>query len=180
VEVPLFPGHQKLEELEPLIEKSDYDKLAGPQTFALLNISSQMRSVAKDNLNLLDPRFRVQVWRVFTDRIYFDADESLIEHVAGLDHFEKAPAGLHRFGDGSYKQSKYRKGNLQLSYQRFGGGRVHVDADIDLYRSKVAHLFGEVLVNHLTGSKTDQLKVKSILDKNDVAFIGGFEVYAEV
>jgi hypothetical protein len=33
-----------------------------------------------------------------------------------------------------------------------------------------------VLVNHLTGSKTDQFKVWDILASNDVAPIGRFEV----
>jgi hypothetical protein len=53
---------------------------------------------------------------------------------------------------------------------------VSVDADIDLYRSPTRHLFGEVLVNHLTGSKTDQFKVWETLASRRVPPIGGFSV----
>ena len=55
-------------------------------------------------------------------------------------------------------------------------GRVNVDADIDLYRSAVRHLFGEVLVNHLTGRTTDQFKVFDILASAAVPPIGAFGV----
>jgi len=96
--------------------------------------------------------------------------------------FEEAPASLHRFRDGSFKQRQSRKGNLQLSYA-FGSvedpadrTKVRVDADIDLYRSPTRHLFGEVLVNHLTGSKTDQFKVWDILASSQVVPITGFDV----
>ena len=54
--------------------------------------------------------------------------------------------------------------------------RVAVDADIDLYRLAIPHLFGEVLVNHLTGDSTDQFRVRSILDGRPVATIGKFEL----
>jgi len=40
----------------------------------------------------------------------------------------------------------------------------------------VPHLFGEVLVNHLTGSTTDQFAVRSILDSQSIGAIGGFEL----
>jgi hypothetical protein len=55
-------------------------------------------------------------------------------------------------------------------------GRFNVDADIDLYRSAVRHLFGEVLVNHLTGSTTDQFRVYDILASASVKPIGRFDV----
>jgi hypothetical protein len=73
-------------------------------------------------------------------------------------------------------------GNLQVSYasgspeQPNDRTKIRVDADIYLYRSPVRHLFGEVLVNHLTGSRTDQFKVWDILASRNVAPIGGFEV----
>jgi len=37
-------------------------------------------------------------------------------------------------------------------------------------------LFGEVLVNHLTGNTTDQFTVRDILDNQSVAAVGGFEL----
>ena len=46
----------------------------------------------------------------------------------------------------------------------------------DLYRSAARHLFGEVLVNHLTGMKTDQFKVWEALAARQVVPIGGFDV----
>ena len=83
---------------------------------------------------------------------------------------------MHRFKEGSYKQRDSRKGNLQLSYATRQSDRVVVDADIDLYRGVVPHLFGEVLVNHLTGNTTDQFRVRGILDDQSVPSIGGFHL----
>jgi hypothetical protein len=134
----------------------------------------------------------MHVCDVFRDRIYFTVDRSFIDTVGELEKagmFEKAPASLHKFRGGSYKQiavnkgsqlASSKRGNLQVSYQEIAGGgpnvRFNVDADIDLYRSPLRHLFGEVLVNHLTGSTTDQFKVFDILAKNDLPTIQGFDV----
>ena len=49
-----------------------------------------------------------------------------------------------------------------------------MDADLDLYRHAIPHLFGEVLVNHLTDSRTSQFAVRNILDAQGIAPIGGF------
>ena len=49
-----------------------------------------------------------------------------------------------------------------------------MDADIDLYRSPLRHLFGEVLVNHLTGTTTDQFKVFDILAATKLPMVAGF------
>ena len=49
-----------------------------------------------------------------------------------------------------------------------------MDADLDLYREAIPHLFGEVLVNHLTDSRTDQFIVREILDDQGIEPIGGF------
>jgi hypothetical protein len=57
------------------------------------------------------------------------------------------------------------------------GDRIVVDADIDLYRGAVPHLFGDILVNHLTGNPTDQYGVRRILDDQSVVPIGGFELF---
>jgi hypothetical protein len=63
-----------------------------------------------------------------------------------------------------------------VSYATRPGDRVVIDADMDLYRSAVPHLFGEVLVNHLTGSTTDQFKVRDILEAQSIDPIGDFEL----
>jgi hypothetical protein len=186
--VPVFPEATSLDELVGLIDPTRYAELAGVERFALLNISARLRSIplAVDGSgHLLSPQFAIRVFDVFPDRVYFTADASFITAVQALKEaqvFEEAPASLHRFKDGSFKQRAFRKGNLQLSYAFGSPGqssdrtKVCVDADIDLYRSSIRHLFGEVLVNHLTGSKTDQFKVWDILTSSRVVPIGSFDV----
>lgn len=177
VRAPLFPEFDNLEELKPSISEGLYRDLSGPQKFTLLNIASLMRRIAgPEVLNLVDERFEPNVWRVYTDRIYLRAKASLLTTVKNHPDFGEAPAGLHRFNEGSYKQNRFEEGNLQLSYQSHRKGLVDVDADIDLYRDPIAHFFGEVLKNHLTGSKTDQFRVREILNDRKVVPIGGFEI----
>jgi hypothetical protein len=186
--VPVFPDSARLADLTGLIDVNRYQELAGVERFALLNISARLKSISlADGArgNLLSQQFAIRVFDVFPDRMYFTADAGLITAVEALRKakvFEEAPASLHRFKDGSFKQRQSRKGNLQLSYA-FGSvedpadrTKVRVDADIDLYRSPTRHLFGEVLVNHLTGSKTDQFKVWDILASSQVVPITGFDV----
>ena len=100
----------------------------------------------------------------------------MITAIGNDPQFKSAPASLHRFNEGSFKQRTFRKGNLQVSFASRPGDRVVVDADIDLYRLAVPHLFGEVLVNHLTGKTTDQFSVRAVLDDQSVAPIGGFQL----
>ena len=56
----------------------------------------------------------------------------MIRDVAADREFERAPASLHRFNEGSYKQTTHRKGNLQVSYASRPGDRVAIDADMPL------------------------------------------------
>ena len=180
IEVPLFPAWEDLGSLRRLIAKDLYQGLAGAQKFALLNILARMQAVEVGAVDLLDPGFAITIWLVFPDRIYFKARGDLIRTVRGQkSKFETAPAGLHRFNKGSYKQKKPVKGGLQLSFAPkvdAGTKHVNVDADIDLFKRPFSHLFGEVLVNHLTGNTTSQYRVHEILKKQEVAPIGGFEV----
>jgi len=191
--VPVYPLHENLEELNGCIDPSIYDELVGVERMALLNVTARLRSVtcgdAPDD-HLLSRRFGIRVFEVFPDRIYFSADASFLDQVARLAAdgiFTKAPAGLHRFNEGSFKQTRHRrrpssKGNLQVSYAKVppgahtDAGRINVDADLDLYRGTLRHLFGEVLVNHLTGKTTDQFKVWDILAAADVPPIGDFDI----
>jgi hypothetical protein len=186
--VPVFPDVDRLEDLQPIVDSALYARLGGVERFALLNIGSRLRSVLVGpgaNEHLLAARFAIRIFDVFPDRVYFTADAAFIETVNALKTsgvFEDAPASLHRFNEGSVKQRQLKKGNLQLSYASGSPERpddrtkVRVDADIDLYRSPVRHLFGEVLVNHLTGSKTDQFKVWDTLVTAEVVPLGGFAV----
>ena len=74
-----------------------YDGLAGPQKFALLNITARLRSVVLSEVNLLDPVYQTNIWLVFPDRIYMRAKTDLIRAVSEHPkNFNSAPAGLHR------------------------------------------------------------------------------------
>ena len=184
VRVPVFPSSgDALAAISGIITEALYNELAGVQRMALLNISSRLKSItfgpgADDHL--LSPGFDLKVFEVFPDRIYFTVEKAFIEKIDGLEKkgtFEKAPASLHKFKDGSYKQRESKKGNLQVSFQGIKDtARFNVDADIDLYRSPGRHLFGEVLVNHLSGNTTDQFKVFNILAENKLPAIAGFDV----
>jgi hypothetical protein len=171
--IPVFPGHDALGACCGVIARPLYESLSGVQAFALLNILARFQATRASGRPLLDNR-SATVTHVFPDRIYLEANATIIDDVAADSAFEKAPASLHRFKEGSFKQTSFRKGNLQLSYARRPGNRVVIDADIDLYRNAVPHLFGEVLVNHLTGSTTDQFAVRRVLEDQAVVAIGDF------
>jgi len=174
--IPVYPTHERLGVCRDCITSEVYEKLSGVQVFALLNILSRMVATRANSRSLFHDR-GVKITDVFPDRIYFEANRSLIADLAAdRATFEPAPASLHRFKEGSFKQKAFKKGNLQLSFATSSPDRVNVDADIDLYRSAVPHLFGEVLVNHLTGNTTSQYAVKRILDQQVVAAIGGFQL----
>ena len=173
--IPVFPAHASLGRCRETISEELYESISGVQAFALLNILARLQATRASGHALLDGR-NIVVTHVFPDRIYLEADRSVITDLDGDRAFEKAPASLHRFKDGSYKQRTFRKGNLQVCYATRPKGRVAIDADMDLYRSAIPHLFGEVLVNHLTGSTTNQFEVRRILDAQEIAAIGSFEL----
>ena len=173
--IPVFPAYEGLGRCCDVVTQSLYERLSGVQAFALLNILARLQATKASGRSLLDGR-GITVQQVFSDRIYFEADRSIIDDVKADDRFEKVPASLHRFKEGSFKQNTFRKGNLQMSYASRPDNRVVIDADMDLYRGVVPHLFGEVLVNHLTGNTTDQFRVRSILDTQSIGSIGGFEL----
>jgi hypothetical protein len=193
--MPVFPPPDRLLAFADYIDHDAYRALSGVERFALMNIGARLQSIvlgpAEGGGTLADPRFEIRVFDVFPDRVYFTAKPAFLQAVEALADrerrprlFEAAPAGLHRFRKGSYKQRAGRQGNLQVSYadgtpdDPNDPTRICVDADIDLYRGTVSHLFGEVLVNHLTGSKTDQFRVWDTLADNEVEPIGGFDVVA--
>lgn len=191
--VPVFPRPEQLDVFAACVPAELYQNLAGVERFALMNIGARIRSISTGpgpDDHLASPRFAIKVFDVFPDRVYFTAHRDFLTTIEGLAKdtpgrrrvFASAPAGLHKFNEGSYKQVRGDKGNLQVSYlsgtdeDPSDRMRIRVDADIDLYRRTIAHLFGEVLVNHLKGSKTDQFKVFDILAENQVAPLGGFDV----
>jgi len=178
--IPVFPAHADLGDLRPCLTPALYASLGGAQRFALLNIAARLQAITVNGRSLLDPAYDIRIHRVFPDRIYLNADAALIADIgADAAQFGQAPAGLHRFRDGSFKGRHARSGNLQVSFARdISGTRVDVDVDIDLYRDPFRHLFGEVLVNHLTGHTTDQFEVQAILAEQRIAPIGGFTLLA--
>jgi hypothetical protein len=173
--IPIFPAHGALGPCCDIVTPAFYDSLSGVQAFALLNILARLQATSASGRPLLEGR-SIKIEQVFPDRIYFEADRSMITDIERDEEFEKASASLHRYNEGSFKQTKFSKGNLQVSYASRADNRVVVDADLDLYREVVPHLFGEVLVNHLTGNTTDQFKVWAILDEQSIKSIGGLEL----
>ena len=171
--IPVFPTYEGLGTCCDVVAQPLYDDIGGVQAFALLNILARLQATQASGRPLLDNR-HATVIQVFPDRIYFEADRSIIDDIAADTHFDAAPASLHRFKEGSFKQNVFKKGNLQVTFASRPGNRVVIDADMDLYRNAVPHLFGEVLVNHLTGSTTDQFVVRTILDDQKIPPIGGF------
>jgi ElaB/YqjD/DUF883 family membrane-anchored ribosome-binding protein len=171
--IPIFPTYEGLGTCCDVVARPIYENIGGVQAFALLNILARLQATQASGRALLDNR-HMTVVHVFPDRIYFEADRSLIDDIAADAHFDPAPASLHRFKEGSFKQNTFKKGNLQVTFASRPANRVIVDADMDLYRNAVPHLFGEVLVNHLTGSTTDQFAVRTILDDQKIPAIGGF------
>lgn len=179
--VPAFPTPEALDADGLRVDRGFYASLGGAQRFALLNILAGLRSIAPLDAgvpSLLHPRYVRSVFAAFPDRIYLAAEPALLAALDALQatgRFAPAPAALHRFRDGSIKQREYRKGNVQCSYER-RADVVRVDVDIDLYRGPVSHLFGEVLINHLTGSTTCQYDVRRVLDARGVPPCDGFDI----
>jgi hypothetical protein len=171
--IPVFPAHDQLGPCCDYIDRPLYESLGGVQMFAFLNILARLQHTTAAGRPLLDGR-GLHVTNVFPDRIYGEIDRSLIDDLAADSAFAPAPATLHRFKEGSFKQRTFSKGNLQVCFATRPNNRVAIDADIDLYRAAIPHLFGEVLVNRLTGGSTDQFTVRRILDDQSVAPIGGF------
>ncbi len=182
--VPIFPSPDALGDAVTLVDATMYTGLPGVCRFALLNILSALRAVriGPAGEHLLSPTYLTRVFAVFPDRVYIEATPALLDVTRSLTRsgtFTRAPAALHRFRDGSVKQRDNRKGNIQLSYED-AGAIVRVDADIDLYRGPISHLFGEVLINHLTGTTTDQFAVRRVLDGRSVVPLGGFSVWSAI
>jgi hypothetical protein len=176
IAVPIFPTHQRLGPLASCIDEDLYDSLSGVQAFALLNIVARLQSIHAAGKPLFAGAYGIRVTEVYPDRIYFEAARDMIDAASSEPIFEAAPASLHKFKEGSLKQRSFRKGNLQMCFATVAPGRVMVDADLDLYRATIPHLFGEVLVNHLTDSRTNQFTVRRILDQQGVTPVGNFKL----
>ena len=100
------------------------------------------------------------------DRIFANVGTGLADELSRDARFGTASAGMHAgggFSALSFKSTDYPQGNIQFSFNESHAG---VDIDHDLYAPGLAHLFGEVLVNHATGGLTNQDSVRQMLMKN--------------
>ncbi|MGE3513011.1 MAG: hypothetical protein AB7N65_29460, partial [Vicinamibacterales bacterium] len=75
--IPVYPSHARLGECAACINPALYDSLSGVQMFALLNILARMQGTTASGRPLIKGR-NMQITHVFPDRIYFEADRSLI------------------------------------------------------------------------------------------------------
>ena len=110
--------------------------------------------------------FVSSVTDVKQDRIFASVGSGLADELSRDSRFGTALAGMHTeggFSALSFKFTDYPQGNIQFS---FNGSSTGVDIDHDLYAPGVAHLFGEVFVNHATGGLTNQYSVRQMLMKN--------------
>lgn len=100
------------------------------------------------------------------DRFFAYADQRLVAQVrqARLQgEWEASPAFIHPGATSSFKQRQFGEANLQLSFHEnpsdlrdIGGvACCKVEADLDYFRDKGAHLLLEVIPNAITGNKTN-------------------------
>jgi hypothetical protein len=100
------------------------------------------------------------------DRIFASVGAGLADELSNDSRFGTVSASLHAdggYGALSYKSNDYPQGNIQFS---FNASHTGADIDHDLYMPGLAHLFGEVLANHVTGGLTNQDSVRQMLMKN--------------
>jgi hypothetical protein len=100
------------------------------------------------------------------DRIFANVSSGLADELSHDSHFGTVSASLHAeggYGALSFKSNDYPQGNIQFS---FNGAHTGVDVDHDLHMPGLSHLFGEVMVNHMTGGLTNQDSVRQMLMKN--------------
>jgi hypothetical protein len=103
------------------------------------------------------------------DRIFGYADPALVDQVrsaAERGEFSTQSAidlALHGDATSSFKQIQFGEANVQLTFHEKEQDRktidgldcVYVEPDIDYYKDPLAHFFGEVLPNALTGNVSD-------------------------
>jgi len=107
------------------------------------------------------------------DRFFAFADRALLDILGGrTDLFSTSDPGLHPGADLSFKEMRFDVANLQFTFatgrtQRLttpDGTRdlVSVEFDMDYYRDRVLHFFGEVVPNSITHSQTEAAKVYAL------------------
>jgi RHS repeat-associated protein len=109
------------------------------------------------------------------DRLYAITSPGLADALESSPQFTSVSAGDHApYNAVSYKNTGDVRGNIQISFDK---GRTGADVDIDLGNwaspnplGKLIHI-GEVLQNKITGTHTNQDKVREILMRNPAVAI---------
>ena len=155
--------------------RSLYDKLLdglARQQDALASLHNITTALKAVNLPVGKPLdyFKQLIWEgpqaPQRDRFFAYADPELVNQIkqARLQkQWEPSPTFTHPGATSSFKQLQFGEANIQLSFhdkpqdRRVIGGVdcVKVEADLDYFKDKAAHLLLEVLANTLTGGKTD-------------------------
>jgi hypothetical protein len=100
------------------------------------------------------------------DRFFAYAEQKLVAQIrqARLQgNWESSPAFPHPGATSSFKQVQFGEANVQLSFHEKpqdlrvidGVTCVKVEADLDYFKDKAAHLLLEVIPNAITGNQTD-------------------------
>ncbi|HXM43011.1 MAG TPA: hypothetical protein VN924_17285 [Bryobacteraceae bacterium] len=140
----------------------------GPNVLAcLLNITTAMQQIFLPQGSPLDYFKQFDLPALAPDRIFGYADpqlENQVQLAAQQGKFVTEPAidlALHGDATSSFKQIQFGEANVQLTFH--GNNKrtidgidcVYVEPDIDYYKDPVAHFFGEVIPNALTGNVSD-------------------------
>jgi hypothetical protein len=134
----------------------------------LLNITTAMQQISLGPLTALDYLKQFDLGDLRPDRFFGYADAGLMAMLreAGPKQFQpQAPADLalhhdpvHGDATASFKQLQFGEANVQLTFHEgnkktIGGvDCVCIEPDIDYYKDPLAHTFGEVIPNGLSGN----------------------------
>ena len=133
----------------------------------LLNITTAMQQIFLPHNTVLDYFKLFDLPNLAPDRIFGWVDATLeheVQLAEGQGEFVAEAAidlALHGDATSSYKQIQFGEANVQLTFhgthhQTIGGvDCVYIEPDIDYFEDPVAHLFGEVIPNTLTGTVSD-------------------------
>ena len=135
---------------------------------AFHNITTALKPIHLPDGQPLD-YFKQLIWEKQPpqrDRFFAYADQKLVAQIrqARIEGtWESSPAFPHPGATSSFKQLQFGEANVQLSFHENPQGTkviggvtcVKVEADLDYFKDKAAHLLLEVIPNAISGNKTD-------------------------
>lgn len=187
---------------ESLRNKVNADDFAGfarcnpKEAACLLNILEAMRPL-EDLFNLLPEKIPMRVGERIRrpDGEGMNQDRLLLLVTPAMKHaldereeqksFERVSASQHgplKPGDEafSYKQKDYAAANLQFTlFHNRDKETWFADIDMDYFKSPMAHVFGEVLPNKVSGSKTEPARIFAKRWNADPTFAPPFRLTTE-